>query len=471
MIDLQNLSFSYPGQKALLEDVNLSIASGEVVVLCGASGSGKSTLLKILNGLIPELYEGKLDGEGTILENDFLGIDFNAYVKEIGVVFQNPKTQFFTTDVYSELAFSLENYGVSRECIIERIQEITKLLGLEKLLGHSMFNLSGGQKQLVAFASACMLEHKLFLLDEPSSNLDEKTIDQLKSYIQQLKQQGFTIIIAEHRLHYLTELADRYLVMENGNIIGNHTKEVMIKQPPESLAALGLRPLLPTAIQPRTIQPLSINEANQLLQCKDVSFHYPRKKSGIKIPNLTLDSGQIIGITGTNGAGKSTLFKLLSGITKPKKGTIWFNGQKMTPRQLIKESFMVMQDVNLQLFFESVEKEITAKAVDLSYFSTAVELLNLKYLLRRHPQTLSGGEKQRVAIATALLSGKKIIFFDEPTSGLDLKHMEEVSKTIRVLHKQHVLILIITHDKEFLSKTCHRVLAIEDGEITADYPI
>ncbi|MBL1226083.1 ABC transporter ATP-binding protein [Enterococcus sp. BWR-S5] len=469
MIELQNLSFCYPNQRALLENIDLSVTSGEVVVLCGASGSGKSTLLKILNGLIPELYEGTLEGTGTILENEFLSMDFVSYVKDIGVVFQNPKTQFFTTDVYSELAFSLENYSVPRQQIIERMQELVEALGLEKLLNSSMFALSGGQKQLIAFASACMLEHKLFLLDEPSSNLDDQTIEQLKHSISHLKQQGCTIIIAEHRLHYLTELADRYLIMADGKIIRDYSKETMLQQTADELSTLGLRALTPTDIQVNNEQPNLSNELGLQLHCKDLHFHYRGKKSGVAIPELTLNSQQIIGITGSNGAGKSTLFNLLSGITKPKSGTIWFNHQKMTARQLIRESFMVMQDVNLQLFFETVEKEITAKAADLSLFDTTVELLNLRHLLHRHPQTLSGGEKQRVAIATALLSGKKIIFFDEPTSGLDLKHMDEVSQTIRSLHNQHVLLLIITHDKEFLEKTCQRVLTLEHGQLTNDY--
>ncbi|WP_321382646.1 ABC transporter ATP-binding protein [uncultured Enterococcus sp.] len=469
MIELQNLSFCYPNQRALLENIDLSVTSGEVVVLCGASGSGKSTLLKILNGLIPELYEGTLEGTGTILENEFLSMDFVSYVKDIGVVFQNPKTQFFTTDVYSELAFSLENYSVPRQQIIERIQELVEVLDLEKLLNSSMFALSGGQKQLIAFASACMLEHKLFLLDEPSSNLDDQTIEQLKSFIRHLKQQGFTIIIAEHRLHYLTELADRYLIMADGKIISDYSKETMLQHSADELSTLGLRALTPTDIQINNEQPKLSSELGLQLYCKDLHFYYRGKKSGVAIPDLTLNSQQIIGITGNNGSGKSTLFKLLSGITKPKSGTIWFNHQKMTARQLIRESFMVMQDVNLQLFFETVEREITAKAADLSHFDTTVKLLNLRHLLHRHPQTLSGGEKQRVAIATALLSGKKIIFFDEPTSGLDLKHMDEVSQTIRSLHNQNILLLIITHDKEFLEKTCQRVLTLEHGKITNDY--
>ena len=467
MIDLHDVTFAYEDQEKVIQNVELEVKAGEFIVLCGKSGCGKSTLLRILNGLIPELYLGELTGSGSVLEQELLTKKFNEYVREIGVVFQNPKTQFFTSDVYSELAFAMENYGVTRGEMIERINEITRMFSLEAFLDRSMFHLSGGQKQLIAFASASTLNHRLFLLDEPSSNLDEATIEQLKAYLQVLKNQGMTIIVSEHRLYYLTDLADRYLVMNNGEIVNDYTKQEMREKSSSDIQSMGLRALEQTAIK-KTSKPVKAKE-NICLTFDGLEFHYRKQPTGLKIPSLTVTNSYITGIIGHNGAGKSTFSKLLSGLIKPKKGFIKLNQKIMRPKELIKESFVVMQDVNLQLFFETVEKEISLNAKNTNQFDKIVAMLNLEPLLLRHPQTLSGGEKQRVAIASALLSGKKIIIFDEPTSGLDLIHMEEVSNTIHWLHQENILVVVITHDKEFLSRTCQRILHFDQGTIIEDY--
>lgn len=467
MIDLHNVGFAYEDQAKIIQQVDLEVKAGEFIVLCGKSGCGKSTLLRILNGLIPELYAGDLTGTGTVLEQDLLTKEFNAYVREIGVVFQNPKTQFFTSDVYSELAFAMENYGVPQNEMIARIKEITRLFSLEEFLERSMFHLSGGEKQLIAFASASMLKHRLFLLDEPSSNLDEATIDRLKTYLQVLKEQGMTIIVSEHRLYYLTELADRYLVMDKGEIIKSYSRQEMDRKSPADIRVMGLRSLEQTYFTKRTVETKEIGEV--VLICEGLDFHYRKQASVLNIPSLRLTSGSITGIIGHNGAGKSTFSKILSGLVKVKQGMIQLNGSVMSAKELIKESFVVMQDVNLQLFFETVEKEIRLNAKNIHDVDKVVKMLNLESLLTRHPQTLSGGEKQRVAIASAVLSGKKLLIFDEPTSGLDLLHMEEVSNTIRWLLQANILVLVITHDKEFLNQTCQRVLHFDQGQIIEDY--
>lgn len=467
MIDLHNVDFAYEDQAKIIQQVDLTVKPGEFVVLCGKSGCGKSTLLRILNGLIPELYSGDLSGTGTVLDQELLTKEFNTYVRDIGVVFQNPKTQFFTSDVYSELAFAMENYGVPQNEMIARINEITHLFSLEEFLERSMFHLSGGEKQLIAFASASMLKHRLFLLDEPSSNLDEATIERLKIYLQVLKNQGMTIIVSEHRLYYLTELADRYIVMNKGEIIESYSSQEMRGQSPADIRAMGLRSLEQTHLKRRRIETKDTGEI--VLTCKGLDFHYRKQGSILNIPLLTVTNTHITGIVGHNGAGKSTFSKILSGLIKVKEGTIQLNGSVMSAKELLKESFVVMQDVNLQLFFETVEKEIRLNAKNMHDFDKIVAMLNLEPLLSRHPQTLSGGEKQRVAIASAVLSGKKLLIFDEPTSGLDLFHMEEVSNTIRWLLQANILVLVITHDKEFLSQTCQRVLHFDQGKIIEDY--
>lgn len=467
MIDLKRLAFAYEDKERVIKDIDLSVQPGEFVVLCGKSGCGKSTLLRLLNGLIPELYTGDLTGEGTILGQEFLTKDFNQYVREIGTVFQNPKTQFFTSDVYSELAFAMENYGVPRTEMIDRIDEIAQLFSLAPFLDRSMFHLSGGQKQLIAFASASMLKHRLFLLDEPSSNLDDETVEKLKDYLRILKNFGMTIIVSEHRLYYLKELLDRYVLMDEGNIVSQYTRQEMDEKSSAEIRQLGLRSLTQTTFVKKEAQ---ADSGEHTLVCEDLTFHYRKSRSvSVRIPNIELTSSFVTGIVGHNGAGKSTFSKLISGLIKPRSGKILWDQKVMTPKELIKESFVVMQDVNLQLFFETVEKEICLHVKESEEIDQIIKMLHLESLLFRHPQTLSGGEKQRVAIASAVLSGKKIIIFDEPTSGLDLQHMEEVAATIRWLKERSILVLIISHDKEFLSQTCQRIVHFDQGEIIDDY--
>ena len=469
MIELKEITLRKEHPTPIIDHVDLSVNKGEFVVLCGESGSGKSTLLRILNGLIPELYDGKLQAKGEVFGQDFMTKDFNQYVKHIGVVFQNPKTQFFTSDVYSELAFAMENYGVSRQEMLEKIDTISTNLDLNQFLDRSMFSLSGGQKQLIAFASASMLSHKLFLLDEPSSNLDESTIEKLRQYLWQLKQQGMTIIIAEHRLYYLTDLVDRYLLMDKGQVKREISEEEMSHLSEEKVASLGLR-----SLKKKELIKAQHDESREFqyeLVISDLIYGYKKQQAILNIPNIRLDNSRIIGIVGENGAGKTTFSKIVSGLIKTKTGMIQFNGKPMTRKDLIRESFVVMQDVNLQLFFETVEKELLLNAKHIDKFKEVVDMLSLQPLLMRHPQTLSGGEKQRVAIASAVLSGKKIVIFDEPTSGLDLVHMQEVSRVIKWLEKQEILILVITHDKEFIEQTCERIIHFAHGEVIDDYII
>ncbi|MDT2814291.1 ABC transporter ATP-binding protein [Vagococcus carniphilus] len=458
MISISQGSLTY-GEKTILSELNLNIKKGECVVVCGESGSGKSSLIRVLNGLVPELYDGQISGEFKSLTHQLPTEQFNDYVKEIGVVFQNPKTQFFMNDVYSELAFVMENYGYSREEMIGRIETISKSFNLSNFWNRKMTELSGGEKQRVAFASACMISHELFLLDEPSSNLDEKNIDILTDYLIWLKNNKQTILIAEHRLYYLLPIVDRFILMKNGRIVGNYTKQELLTYSDQELSCLGLRTLRKPQIN--LIEKIdTLNKSTNQLRCENLVYAYRKEKPIIEMSEMLLQSNSVTGLIGENGAGKTTLSHLLTGLLKPTAGSIFYNGKKQSRKDLIKKSFLVMQDVNFQLFFETVEKEITAKAKRLDLFETVVETLQLDSLLDRHPQTLSGGEKQRVAIASAVLSGKEIIILDEPTSGLDLVHMNEVSLMIKKLNTFDIILLIISHDKEFINRSCHQIIEL-----------
>lgn len=461
MIHINQGKLSY-GQQEVLSDLNISIKSGEFVVVCGASGCGKSSLIRLLNGLIPELYEGDYEGEFQVFDEILPTQNFNAYVEKIGVVFQNPKTQFFMNDVYSELGFEMENYGLARKQMVERISEVSDLFQLEDYWTKNMHELSGGEKQRIAFASSCMTDHELFLLDEPSSNLDEKHINLIAEQLAWLKEEGKTVIVAEHRLYYLMPYADRFLFMKEGRIVHDFTKERILSLSDEEVTKRGLRSLRQPKLEIETSSQEGVGD--KVLTCQNLSYYY-KTGDGVTINQASFNSGQVTGIVGHNGAGKTTLSQLLTGLLKKQTGEIFFNDNKQTAKSLIKKSFMVMQDVNLQLFFETVEKELTAKAKRLDLFDEVLETLQLRNLLHRHPQTLSGGQKQRVAIATAVLSGKELIVLDEPTSGLDLKHMKEVARMMKMLKQFQVIVIIISHDKEFLNLSCDSMIEMDKGQI------
>jgi energy-coupling factor transporter ATP-binding protein EcfA2 len=470
MITIEKLSVQR-GTQQVLKDVSCQIFAGEVVVLCGQSGSGKSTLLNVLNGLIPELYPAQMTGAVRVARDSLPTEDFPAYARKIGVVFQNPKTQFFTTDVYSELAFTMENAGVEPAEIRKRIKEVAEQFSLSELLDASVFDLSGGEKQQIAIACATMLSHDLFLFDEPSSNLDEEALQKIAAAIRLLKEQGKTIVIAEHRLSYLTGIADRYLLLEDGELVADYTSEALLSQSPEQIHDLGLRRINEPLFE---LGPSGSEEESSStgLIATNLQVTYRRQlQPALDIAKLVVPTQQVVGIVGPNGAGKSTLFQVITGLKKCSAARFWLHGQPVNQKQLLRESFLVMQDVNLQLFFESVEKELLAKAARPERFEQVVTLLKLEHLLRRHPHSLSGGEKQRVAIGSALLSGKRLLFFDEPTSGLDLHQMEEVGNLLQEVAKEVDLLAVISHDKEFLDETCPYVIQLEQGNLVGTYQL
>lgn len=452
-------------KKKVLDNIHLTVTSGELVILTGESGSGKSSLISVLNGLIPELYDGEIFGQLTVLDTRLPPIDFNKYVKDIGVVFQNPKTQFFTTSVLSELAFSMENYGFSAEDINTRMNDVIELFHLEDLIGKKVTELSGGQKQRIAFAAACMLPHRFFLLDEPSSNLDYVTIKQLSAYIKLLKQRGCTLIISEHRLFYLSELADRYVILKKGKITYDLSAAQFKAQFPIIQEEMGLRSLQEPKLFKSFIKKIEQDDASRVLQIKDLTYQYSNRKSVLNIPSLDICIDNIVGLVGQNGSGKTTFVQLLSGLLIDKSYSFSIMGANLSAKERIKRSFIVMQDVNLQLFFETVEKELLVQSKRTELFDDVVDALNLRRLLSSHPQNLSGGEKQRVAIASAILSGKEWLILDEPTSGLDYQNMLAVSKLLKKVQSLGIFVLVISHDNEFLSQTASCILKMDNGGV------
>lgn len=467
MIEFQDVSFSYPDSTdGGLQHIDLTVPDGQCVLLCGRSGCGKTTLTRLINGLIPQFFAGELSGKVLLDGEDIADLPMYRIAESVGSVFQNPRTQFFNVDTDSEIAFGMENEAVPREQMERRVAKTAKALCIENLLGHNIFALSGGEKQKIAFASVYAMNPEVYLLDEPSSNLDMAAIHDLRKHLRLIKSQGKTIVVAEHRLYYLMDAVDRIIYLENGRITGDFTSEQFRLLSAEKRQSMGLR-----ALDLCEENPVRAAAAGQqpVLELKAVSLAY-KKQFVLSSISLRAAPGDVIAVVGHNGAGKTTFSRALCGLHEEMTGSYLWNGKPQKPKERRKSSYMVMQDVNYQLFAESVEAECTfgIKHPDMELAERTLEELGLTPFRERHPNTLSGGQKQRLAAAASMVCGKELLVFDEPTSGLDFDSMVRLSTLIRRLSDMGKVIFIVTHEYEFVCRTCTRVLHLDDGRIQDD---
>lgn len=458
-ITIKNLQVTYSGaDKPALQIADLTIPAGQCVVLCGPSGSGKSSLLKLLNGLIPEYYPAQVQGQVQIGEQDIRQASVEDLSYQVASVFQNPATQFFHTQVLHELVFPCENQGLSTEEIAARLEEVNSLFQLENFYDQPIFQLSGGQKQLIALATATMQGSPILLLDEPTANLDQEAVHKVREVLHKLKKEGKTIIIAEHLLAYLSDLADRYLYFQEGQLVADYPASDFLHRTEECRQDMGLRcydaepyrqaiaELASQFVSDQaglSIRNLSVSQAGQLLY---------------KIEHLCLKPGQVVGLVGSNGSGKTSLANYLVGLAEDKKANISWQGKELTARKRLEKTAFVMQDVHLQLFAETVRRELTLGQKDKQLDEELISRFRLADLLDRHPVSLSGGEQQRLMIVASLLADKDILIFDEPSSGLDLAQMKELARVLALLKKEQKLVLLISHDEELLATVCDKII-------------
>ena len=464
MIELKNITFSYERrEQGGLRNINLTVKNGECILLCGRSGCGKTTITRLVNGLIPRFYDGELTGQVVIDGKDIADLTMYEISEKVGSVFQNPRTQFFNTDSDSEIAFGLENQGMPTEELRQRVETTAADLEIQSLRNRSLHALSGGEKQKVAFASVYAMNPDIYLLDEPSSNLDMDAIQDLRKHLKLVKQQGKTILIAEHRLYYLMDVVDRIVYMEQGQIAGIYTPEQFRAIEKDERKRMGLRAVDLHEVHPQFTSPGAAE--NKILKLQDVGLYY-KKQAIVEHINLLAGIGEIIGVVGHNGAGKTTLSRTLCGLHKEASGAL----EKQTAA---KNCYMVMQDVNFELFADSVEAECSfgIRNPDKSLIETTMDSLGLLPYRTHHPNTLSGGQKQRVAVAVSMICEKELLVFDEPTSGLDFDSMEQVALLIQKLSAMGKVIFVVTHDYEFVCRTCSRVLHIDHGEQCDDFPL
>ena len=441
-------------------------------MLCGESGCGKTTLTRLINGLIPHFYEGDFSGKVTVDGHDISATQPDALAHIVGSVFQNPRSQFFNLDTTGEIAFGCENLGLPAAQIRERVRGAAQELGIEHLLDRDIFALSGGEKQKIAVASAYALSPDIFVFDEPSSNLDHAACLELASLMKRLKSQGKTLVIAEHRLYYLAELFDRVVYCKDGQLQNDWTRDEFLRFSDAEREALGLRALYLDGLSPQNVSP----PLSSSLSIKGMTAHYKRGEEILQNVSIDAAPGEIIGIVGKNGQGKSTFARALCGLHKKSGGDVTLNGRLMHPKTRAGPCYLVMQESGYQLFTDSVENELQLSKIKKERppsekVDSILSSLHLTALRDRHPMSLSGGEKQRTAIGTAMANDAQVLIFDEPTSGLDFANMCRVVEVLKQLADSGKAVFVITHDFELLARACTRAVLLENGMITDDSPL
>jgi len=488
-LHLRGVSYAYPTGQRVLDDIDLDIAPGNLTLVCGASGSGKSTMLRLLNGLIPHFHDGKLTGRVVIDDEEVLSVPIERSGLRTATVFQNPASQFFTTTVSDELAFAPQNYQVPAQEIRRRRADALEELGITDLAGRDLRGLSGGQTQKVACAQALAQQTPVILLDEPTSNLDPSAIDDVRATIERLKTAGRTLVVAEHRIYFLRGLVDEAVIMGQGRVLHRMTGEELWRIGQARRKELGLRtlerPRLATSPVPVAalaghadgaaddavsgVERPSRATGGALRAEPDEVPVEPRKEDLrienlkvergdrliLDVPKLTFPAGAITGVIGANGIGKTTLARAVCGLQRTRRGArVSCGGKDLTAGQ----AFLVMQDVHRQLFAESVSQEASFPQLTR---------LDLADLADRHPLSLSGGQKQRLVIATAIDQDARVVILDEPTSGVDHRHLVAIAAELRDLAREGRVVIVISHDIEFLNECADYVVEIE-GKLTRE---
>ncbi len=526
-ITFNNLTFTYPlSEKPAIEDISLEIKPSEFIVVCGKSGCGKSTLLRHLKkNLMPY---GNREGAVYYNEQNIETLDDRTSATELGFVQQNPDNQLVTDKVWHELAFGLENLGLSVKTIKRRVAEMTSYFGIQTWFRKDVCTLSGGQKQLLNLASVMAMQPEVLILDEPASQLDPiAASDFLQTVYKINRDLGTTVIISEHRLEEVFPMADRVIVMDKGKVISFDTPEktgyvLAGKDGQEPHPMFYGLPSVTRILQPFSEEdksPLTIREGriaiDELLkdytpkeedfdiepkkeksgifskrnrdseECaismKDLWFRYDRESSDV-LRGLSLDvkRGEWHCLLGGNGSGKSTTLKAICGILTPQRGGITVDGikvEKKAEKRLFDRCLAMVPQNPQAVFTEITVEEELFEGVDpmdyndeekISKVEDMLKLMEIEHLRKSNPYDLSGGEQQRLAIGKILLLEPKVLLMDEPTKGLDPFFKMTLAKILRKFVDNGVTIFMVSHDIEFCASYSDRCSMFFDGEIVSD---
>ena len=512
MISFKNFSFKYNNVvDKTLKNIDLTINKGEKVLIVGPSGSGKSTLSHCINGLIPFSYNGEIEGQLIIDNIKPYEESLSDVSKKVGTILQDQDSQFIGLSVGEDVAFNFENNAMPLNEMKVKVIDALELVNMVDFINHSPYELSGGQKQRVSLAGVLGSDAEVLLFDEPLANLDPASGKEIMQLINDIHEKtNKTIIIVEHRIEDVLEQPfDKVIVVNKGEVQGFGTPDEILKsdllknnglREPLYLEAMKLagcdisgsenlkdltnideknKEVLKNWFNNKTSNKDSIIKEEKILEVKNLAFSHDGIKNTINDVSFHLNKGEILAVLGNNGAGKSTLCRLITGILKPQKGSIFLNNQcidswsikqkgssigyvMQNPNQMISQH-MIKDEIALGLKCRNYSKEEIDKKVE-----EVLKICGL-YPYRNWPvSALSYGQKKRVTIASILAINPEVIILDEPTAGQDYKHYTEFMEFIKELSAQGISIILITHDMQLTLEYCHRAVVLSGGEKIAD---
>ncbi|WP_292368302.1 ABC transporter ATP-binding protein [Methanoregula sp. UBA64] len=472
MIELADVSYTYPRTvQEALSHLSLELAPGRCIMVTGPSGAGKTTLCLAACGILFHEYGGKKAGIVTIN-----GRDVSAYTglseiaKDIGIVFDDPEAQMIFTTVEEEILSALEYRGLSPEEIEKRLASILDLTYLSALKDRSPHHLSGGQKQRVALAATLALGNDIVILDEPTSELDEHATRRIVSILANLKKQGKTLLIVEHKYAHFRELADTIVVMEHGRISAIGTPEEVLRD--ERIQRIVIPDFTGIRDGPAPVP----KEAGPAITVTNLSYSY-EEVCALNSVSLTVNRGEFVAIVGENGSGKTTLVKQFNGLLTPTSGDVEIlakNTKNCTIAQLAKDVGLVFQNPDHMFFADTVHDEVAFGLANLGIadpekvIDAALGEVGLLATKNLYPRWLSRGERQRLAIACVVAMQPEVIVLDEPTTGLDGDEARLVMATLKKLQQQGHTVIVITHNREIAERCADRIIAMDQGRIVSD---
>jgi energy-coupling factor transport system ATP-binding protein len=515
IIQIKDLSYAPVGvEHDILKEINLEINPGDFALLLGPPGCGKSMLTRCFNGIVPHIDEGKMSGTVLVNGKDTRKCSMHEFATIIGMVFQNPDDQIVSLKVLDEVAWGVENLGLEHEEIQRRVYRFMDMLAITHLKDRLTFAISGGQKQKVSIASNLAMLQDVLVLDDPTTDLDPVCKNEVVVALEQLhRDMKKTLVVIEHDLTDLIEMATRLIVMEDGRIVHDGKPGDLFTNNYEDLVRLGIN--LPQHIEiahavidltgkeqpcpthkedafkvletyidsyPPVSHPkqeAAPAQAEAVISVRDLEFSYLPGKKILKDINFDIYHGQFVAIVGANGSGKSTLVNHFTGLLQPDKGSITINGhdtRQTKVNDLAQDIGYVFQNPDHQLFCNTVEEEV-AFSLGLrnlpeeeiqKRITEVLEFVQLADFRQRHPFSLSRGQRQKLAVATALIHQPSVILLDEPTTGQDRHSLSGLLTLMTRLNKQGNTTIMITHDMDIVTAYANRVLIMVDGQIAMD---
>ena len=479
ILELQNVTYTYDGEELpVWRLLSCAFYEGKIHAISGPSGCGKSSILYLIDGLIPHMYEGKLEGNVILRGEDITDRLPRYRCEDIGFVMQNPESQFCTFTVEEELAFGMENLGLSPEEMKRRIKEVLAFVGMQGYEERDLERLSGGQKQKIAIASVLVTKPSVLLLDEPTANLDPESRKQIFQLIVKIaREENLTVVIVEHNINEIMDEVDRFIALDkDGNIVldcdGGSPEELEWREKNQHTPEIPERE--------------EANISEPVMQIRDLSFAYPvpgkkHEKGKQILSNLNLDiyKQDFLAIVGENGVGKSTLMKLLFKVNQPDSGDIKVFGKTLkqySTKELYHQMGLVFQNPENQFITNTVYDEMmfSLKRVKISdeeknqRVQSMLEQFHLEHAKEKSPFVLSQGQKRRLSVASMLLTNQRVLFLDEPTYGQDFENRQELMKDMEDLIRQGITIVMITHDLSLVKQYATRVVEIVNGTVVKD---